>query len=62
VTRLSWSAPGCPPVVVYRIESGGHGRPGGPQCLPVRMVGPIPRRLDATGILLDMVTAGAARA
>lgn len=57
VTRLSWSAPGCPPVVVYRIEGGGHGWPGGPQYLPVRVVGPIPRHLDATGILLDMVTA-----
>jgi polyhydroxybutyrate depolymerase len=40
----------------------GHGWPGGPQYLPVRMSGPIPRQLDATGILLDMVTAGAARA
>jgi polyhydroxybutyrate depolymerase len=58
VTRLSWSAPGCPPVVVYRIEGGGHGWPGGPQHLPVRVAGPIPRHLDATGILLDMVTAG----
>jgi polyhydroxybutyrate depolymerase len=56
VTRLSWSAPGCPPVVVYRIEGGGHGWPGGPQYLPARVVGPIPRHLDATGILLDMVT------
>jgi polyhydroxybutyrate depolymerase len=62
VTRLSWSAPGCPPVAVYRTEGGGHGWPGGPRYLPVRVVGPIPRQLDATGILLDMVTAGAARA
>jgi polyhydroxybutyrate depolymerase len=61
VTRLSWSAPGCPPVVAYRIEGGGHGWPGGPQYLRVKTVGPIPRQLDATGILLDMVTAGAAR-
>jgi polyhydroxybutyrate depolymerase len=57
VTRLTWSAPGCPPVVLYRIEGGGHGWPGGPQSLPARLVGPIPRHLDATGILLDMVTA-----
>ena len=57
VTRLTWSAPGCPPVVLYRIEGGGHGWPGGPrpQYLPARMIGPIPRHLDATGILLDMV-------
>jgi len=57
VTRLTWSAPGCPPLVVYRIEGGGHGWPGGPQYLPARAVGPIPRHLDATGILLDMMSA-----
>ncbi len=57
VTWLTWSAPGCPPVVLYRIEGGGHGWPGGPQYLPARAIGPIPRRLDATGILLDLVTA-----
>jgi polyhydroxybutyrate depolymerase len=59
VTRLTWSAPGCPPVMLYRIEGGGHGWPGGPQFLPARFVGPIPRHLDATGILLEMVQAGA---
>jgi polyhydroxybutyrate depolymerase len=59
VTRLTWSAPGCLPVVLYRIEGGGHGWPGGPQFLPARVIGPIPRHLDATGILLDLVTAGA---
>jgi polyhydroxybutyrate depolymerase len=57
VTRLTWSAPGYPPVVVYRIEGGGHGWPGGPQYLPARVVGLIPRHLDATGILLDMMSA-----
>jgi len=56
VTRLTWSAPGCPPVVLYRIEGGGHGWPGGPQFLPARVIGPIPRHLDASGILLDTVT------
>ena len=55
VTRLTWSAPGCPPVVLYRIEGGGHGWPGGPQFRPARFIGPIPRHLDATGILLEMV-------
>jgi polyhydroxybutyrate depolymerase len=54
-TRLTWSAPGCPPVVLYRIEGGGHGWPGGPQYLPARIIGPVPRHLDATGILLEMV-------
>jgi len=60
VTRLTWSAPGCPPVVLYRIEGGGHGWPGGPRYLPARLVGPVPRHLDTTGILLEMVTAGSA--
>jgi polyhydroxybutyrate depolymerase len=55
VTRLTWSAPSCPPVVLYRIEGGGHGWPGGPQFLPARVIGPVPRQLDATGILLKMV-------
>ena len=59
VTRLTWSAPGCLPVALYRIEGGGHGWPGGPQFLPARVIGPIPSHLDATGILLDLVTAGA---
>jgi polyhydroxybutyrate depolymerase len=57
VTRLTWSAPGCPPVVLYRIEGGGHGWPGGPQYLPAGVIGRIPRHLDATGILLEMVKA-----
>ena len=43
------------PVVLYRIEGGGHAWPGGPQFLPPRVIGPIPRHLDATGILLEMV-------
>jgi polyhydroxybutyrate depolymerase len=55
---LTWSAPGCPPVVLYRIEGGGHGWPGGPQYLPARVIGPIPRHLDASEILLDMVASG----
>jgi poly(3-hydroxybutyrate) depolymerase len=53
VTRLSWKAHGCPPVVLYRIEGGGHGWPGGPQQMPRHFIGPISRNLDATGILLD---------
>jgi polyhydroxybutyrate depolymerase len=55
VTRLTWAAPGCPPVALYRIEGGGHGWPGGPQYLPARVTGPIPRHLDATALLLEMV-------
>jgi len=56
LTPLTWSAPGCAPIVLYRIEGGRHGWPGGPQYLPARVIGPIPRHLDATGILLEMVT------
>jgi hypothetical protein len=29
----------------------------GPQFLPARVIGPVPRHLDATGILLKMVCA-----
>jgi polyhydroxybutyrate depolymerase len=53
VTRLSWTRPNCRPVTLYRIEGGGHGWPGGPQVRSARVTGPIARRLDATGILLD---------
>ena len=52
VTRLSWRAPGSPPVEVYRIDGGGHGWPGGSQYLPRRLVGPIAGGPDATAILL----------
>jgi poly(3-hydroxybutyrate) depolymerase len=54
VTRKTWMKPGCHPVTLYRIEGGGHGWPGGPQFLPPRMIGPITKHLDATGLLLDM--------
>jgi hypothetical protein len=43
-------------VVLYRIEGGGHGWPGGPRYLPAGSSAPSPRHLDATGILLEMVT------
>jgi polyhydroxybutyrate depolymerase len=54
VTRIAWSRPGCHPATLYRIEGGGHGWPGGPQYMPGRVIGPIARHLDATGLLLDM--------
>jgi polyhydroxybutyrate depolymerase len=54
VTQLRWSAAGSPPVTLYRIEGGGHSWPGGPQYLPARLIGPVARQLDATGILLEM--------
>jgi len=54
VTTRTWTAPGCHPVTLYRIDGGGHGWPGGPQFLQARIIGQIPRRLDATGMLLGM--------
>lgn len=51
-TRLTWSAPGRPSVILYRIEGGGHTWPGGAPYLPTRFVGPV-ANLDATGILLQ---------
>jgi polyhydroxybutyrate depolymerase len=53
VTRLTWSTRGRKPVVLYRIDGGGHTWPGGPQYLPERLVGPTTRSVDATAILLD---------
>ena len=52
VTRLAWHAAG-PPVVLYRIEGGGHTWPGGAQYLPERLIGLATQTLDATGILLE---------
>jgi polyhydroxybutyrate depolymerase len=54
VTRKTWAKPGCHPATLYRIDGGGHGWPGGPQFMPARVIGPIAKHLDATGLLLDM--------
>jgi len=54
VTRKQWTRPGCRPVTLYRIDGGGHGWPGGPQLRPARVIGPVSRHLDATGLLLAM--------
>jgi polyhydroxybutyrate depolymerase len=62
VTRKTWSAPGCRRVTLYAIDDGGHGWPGGAQFLPARVIGPVSRGLDATGILLDMAASQAAAA
>ncbi|MFI5048005.1 MAG: alpha/beta hydrolase family esterase [Acidimicrobiia bacterium] len=53
VARSAWTAEGTPSVVLYRIEGGGHTWPGGAQYLPARLVGPIARSLDATGIIVE---------
>ena len=54
VTRKTWARPGCHPATLYRIDGGGHGWPGGPQFMPARVIGPVAKHLDATGLLLDM--------
>jgi polyhydroxybutyrate depolymerase len=61
VTRLRWSAPGRPEVVLHRVERGGHTWPGGAQYLPERFIGPVARHLDATGIMLQAFRAGSAQ-
>jgi poly(3-hydroxybutyrate) depolymerase len=45
--RLSWTGQGCRPVILYKIAGGGHGWPGGPQCMPAVLVRPIARSLNA---------------
>ena len=53
VTRTTWEEDGKPPVVLYRIDGGGHTWPGGAQYLPARFIGPVAPGLDATGIMLE---------
>jgi polyhydroxybutyrate depolymerase len=52
VVRSTWEGPAGVPVVLHRVERGGHTWPGGPQYLPARLIGPTATSLDATGILL----------
>jgi polyhydroxybutyrate depolymerase len=55
VERMTWApatAAGCS-VVLYRIDGGGHGWPGGKQYLPARLIGRIPQHLDATEMVLS---------
>ncbi len=40
-------------VMLYRIEGGGHTWPGGPQYLPMGLVGRVCRDIDATSIIWD---------
>lgn len=58
VTRLRWEEAGKPGVVLHRIEGGGHTWPGGPQYLPVPVIGRVERNLDATQVILDTVRPG----
>jgi polyhydroxybutyrate depolymerase len=55
VTRLTWSAPGGKLVELYQIRGGGHTWPGGPQYLPVPLIGPVVRGWDAASVILAMV-------
>lgn len=50
---------GAAPVVLYRIENGGHNWPGGPQILPVRMIGHVARDIHATQVIWDFFKAQA---
>jgi polyhydroxybutyrate depolymerase len=61
VLRLTWQGPAGVPVVLHRIEGGGHTWPGGPQYLPARMIGRVATSLDATGILLSFFAWAASR-
>ncbi|HEX4214030.1 MAG TPA: hypothetical protein VIA06_11995 [Candidatus Dormibacteraeota bacterium] len=61
IRRLSWTAPGRPPVVLYRIEGGRHTWPGGPEFMPGRLAGRAARHVDATGLLLDFARDQAVR-
>jgi polyhydroxybutyrate depolymerase len=56
---MTWApvAPADCSVVLYRIEGGGHGWPGGKQYLPARLIGRIPQHLDATTMVLDFARA-----
>jgi polyhydroxybutyrate depolymerase len=57
VDRLSWPDPLGTWTTLYRVRGGGHTWPGGAPYLPARIIGPVARTLDATGILLDFVHA-----
>ncbi len=50
--------PACTaPLVLYRIEDGGHTWPGGSQYLPKRIIGPVNRDIDATQLIWDFFDA-----
>lgn len=56
VERLTWSARGRLPVVLYRVLGGGHGWPGGPQYAPRLLIGRISKTFDATDVALDFAS------
>jgi len=46
--------PACTaPLILYRIEGGGHTWPGGSQYLPKRLIGVVNRDIDATQLVWD---------
>ncbi len=57
VERLSWPGGTASPPVLYRVVGGGHAWPGGAPFLPERIVGPVARQLDTTGVILDFISA-----
>ena len=54
VTRKTWSKPGARPGHALPRQRRRPRLAGGPQFLPARVIGPVSRHLDATGLLLDM--------
>jgi polyhydroxybutyrate depolymerase len=56
VTRCSWREPGQPPVVLYRVEGGGHLWPGAGQLIPAAFVGRSARSLDTSCLTLAFAT------
>jgi len=55
VECMTWAGGGGSTPTLYRVHGGGHTWPGGPSYLPARIIGPVARHLDATGIALDFV-------
>lgn len=53
VDRLTWTAPGCHAVTLYKLIGAGHGWPGWRQYLPAWLVGRIPQGFDATAASLE---------
>ena len=52
IQRITYSG-GAAPVILYRIEGGGHTWPNAAQYLPVRIVGRVSRQIDACSVIWD---------
>ncbi len=56
VTRTEWDCPAAP-VVLYRIQNGGHTWPGGNQYLPKKIVGEVCRDIDGADEIWEFFSA-----